>query len=78
VGFNRGVVLLPVDLPLLPDRRKPDRNLFRICGDQRGRLYIATEQGTLLRSMGNSRLACQILETDGLDGLVVRVRHASL
>ncbi len=43
----------PVTLPLLPDGRKPDRNLFAFFADHKGSLFIAAEKGTVLRSDDN-------------------------
>lgn len=40
----------PVQLPPPPGSHKADRNLYRIFGNSRGELYIACEQGHVLRS----------------------------
>lgn len=42
-----------VKLPPPPDGGKPDRNLQRIFADRKGALYIAAEQGIVIRSVDN-------------------------
>jgi photosystem II stability/assembly factor-like uncharacterized protein len=41
---------MTIKLPPPPGAKKADRNLYRIFGDQNGNLFIACEQGRVLRS----------------------------
>lgn len=45
----------PVRLPPPPGRKKADRNLFRIFANRYGTLFVAGEQGTVLRSYDGER-----------------------
>ncbi len=40
----------PIKLPPPPGSKRADRNLMKIFGDPKGALYVAGEQGTVLRS----------------------------
>jgi len=45
----------PVRLPALPDGGKADRNLFKVFAGRRGDLFVAAEQGAVLRSRDGDR-----------------------
>lgn len=44
-----------VRLPIPPDRKKADKNLFALFPDTRGNLFIAAERGTVLKSKDDGR-----------------------